>query len=73
MSFATFALNCARLAHRFQLALQPRNPFLHPPAIYFQLRFAGAPRANAASLARQVVPHPRKTRQKILQLRKLDL
>ena len=35
MSFATFALYRARFAHRFQLAFQPRDPFLHATAINF--------------------------------------
>jgi hypothetical protein len=46
---------------------------LHAPAIDFQLRLTRATRADTASLPRQVIPHPGKTRQKILQLSQLDL
>ena len=73
MSLATFALYRARLTHRFELSLEPRNSFLHTPAINFQLRFPRATRADATRLAGQVMPHPGETRQKILQLGELDL
>src|SRR5262245_24305125 len=73
MAFSPLSLNRSRFAHRFQLALQPRDPFLHAPAVDFQLRFTRAACADAACLPRQVMPHPSEARQKILQLRELDL
>src|SRR5205807_4034796 len=73
MSFATFALYRARFAHRFRLPLQSRDPFLHAASINFQLRFPRAARPDTARLPGEVMPHPGKTRQKVLQLRELDL
>jgi hypothetical protein len=73
MSLATFALYRARLAHCFELSLEPRNSFLHAAAINLQLRFARAARADPSSLPGQVVPHSGKARQKILQLSQLNL
>src|SRR5262245_21742947 len=73
MAFSSLSLNGARFAHRFQLAFEPRYSFLHTPAVDFQLRFTRATCANAACLSRQVMPHPGEPRQKILQLRELDL
>src|SRR6266702_17202 len=73
MSFAALSLYRARLAHGFQLPFEPRDPFLHAATINFQLRFARAARPDAACLPGQVMPHPGETRQKILQLRQLDL
>ena len=43
------------------------------PAVDFQLRFARAACPDPARLSRQVMPHPSETRQKILQLRELNL
>jgi hypothetical protein len=73
MAFSSLSLNGSRFPHRFQLALEARNSFLHAPSVDFQLRFTRAACANATSLTRQVMPHPSETRQKILQLRELDL
>src|SRR5204862_3457708 len=73
MAFSPLSLNGPRFPHRFQLAFEPRDSFLHAPAVDFQLRFTRAACADPASLARQVVPHPSEPRQKILQLRELDL
>ena len=72
MSLATFALDCTRLAHCFELSLKPRNAFLHAPAINLQLRFARPPCA-ISGLPRQVMPHPGETGQKVLQLSQLNL
>src|SRR5207302_8875467 len=60
-------------AHFAQLALEPRDAFLDAPAIDFELCLTGTPRADAAALPRQVLPHPREARQQILKLRQLDL
>src|SRR5437660_3900703 len=73
MTFATLSLHGARFADCFELALESRDPFLNAATIHFQLRFARSARADAAGLSRQVMPHPRQSRQKILQLRQLDL
>ena len=73
MAFSPLSLNGSRFPHRFQLALEARDSFLHTPAVDFQLRFTRAACPDPASLARQVMPHPSETRQKILQLRELDL
>jgi hypothetical protein len=73
MAFSSLSLNGSRFPHRFQLAFEPRYSFLHTPAVDFQLRFTRAARADPARLARQVIPHPSEARQKILQLRQLDL
>ena len=73
MPLPALPLDRAHFAHAFELALEPRDSLLHPPPIHFELRFARAARADAAGLARQVVPHPRQPREQILQLRQLDL
>src|SRR5256885_6029463 len=73
MTFAPLALNRARFSNGFQLALESRNPFLDTTPVDFQLRFTRAARADAAGLARQVIPHSRQARQQILQLRQLNL
>ena len=43
------------------------------PAVFFQLRFAGAAQADAAGIARQVGPHFPQPRQRVFQLGQLDL
>src|SRR5204863_6177863 len=73
MAFSSLSLNGSRFPHRFQLALEPRDSFLHTPAVDFQLRFTRAACADPAGLPREVVPHSGEARQQILQLRKLDL
>src|SRR5260370_6534065 len=73
MTITTLAWNGTLLSTRFQLAFKSRNPFLHPTTVDFQLLFTRAPRADAAGLARQVIPHPRQSRQQVLQLGQLDL
>ena len=73
MALAALALHRTNFPHPFEFALQPPDPFLHPPPIDFQLRFARTARADAAALPREVAPHPRQARQQILQLRELDL
>src|SRR4051812_46212379 len=73
MAFSPLSLNRSRLPHRFQLALETRYSFLNAPAVNFQLRFTRTPCANATCLPREVMPHPSQARQKILQLRQLDL
>src|SRR5215211_1151600 len=73
MAFSPLALDSSRLPHRIQFALEPGDSFLHAAAVGFQLRFTRPACADAARLTRQVMPHPSETRQKILQLRKLDL
>src|SRR5436190_496519 len=73
MSFSSLSLNGSRFPHRFQLALEPRDSFLHAPAVDFQLRFTRAACADPAGLARQVMPQSSEARQEILQLRELDL
>ena len=73
MSLASLPLDRARFSDRFEFALQSRDPFLHATTVHFQLRFTRAARADATSLSRQVMPHPRQSRQQILQLRQLDL
>src|SRR5947207_10524879 len=73
MTFASLPLNRARFADRFQLALESRNPFLDATTVHFQLSFTRASGADAAGLARQVIPHPGQSRQQILQLRQLNL
>jgi hypothetical protein len=73
MPFSPLSLNGSRFPHRFQLALEPRYSFLHTPAIDFQLRFTRAPCSDSTCLPRQVMPHPSESRQKILQLRELNL
>src|SRR5262249_51326590 len=73
MASSALPLNGSRFPHRFQLALEPRDSFLHAPAVDFQLRFTRPASADATRLSRQVMPHPSEARQKILQLRELDL
>ena len=73
MAPPSFALDRAHFAHAFQFPLQFRDPFLHPAAIHFELRFARPARANSARLPRKVRPHSRQTREQILQLREFDL
>jgi hypothetical protein len=51
MSFATFALYCARFAHRFELSFEARYSLLHAAAINFQLCFARATRADSPGLS----------------------
>src|SRR6266550_181336 len=43
------------------------------PAVGFELGFARSPQADAAADTRQVGPHPRQSRQQILELRQLHL
>jgi hypothetical protein len=73
MSFTALSLYGACFAHGFQFAFQSRNSFLHAPAVNFQLRFARTACADPAGLPGEVMPHPGETRQKVLQLGKLDL
>src|SRR4051812_12463988 len=73
MAFAALALDGANFAHAFQLTFEPRDSFLDAAAIYFELGFARSARADAAGLTRKVAPHSSEARQKILQLRELDL
>jgi hypothetical protein len=73
MSLPTLTLYGARLTHGFQFAFEPGDPFLHAAAINLQLRLPRPARADPASLTRQVMPHPRETRQEVLQLGQLDL
>src|SRR4051794_36144172 len=73
MAATAFALRRTNFAHRLQLALEARDPFLHTATINFQLRFTRAARADSTSLPRKVRPHSGQTREQILQLRELDL
>jgi hypothetical protein len=73
MAFSPLSLNGSRFPHRFQLALEARDSFLYAAAVDFQLCFTRAACPDSAGLARQVMPHPSEARQKILQLRQLDL
>src|SRR4029453_2429519 len=73
MPFATLSLHGPCFADRFQLPFEPGNPFLYAAAIDFQLRLTRATRPDTAGLPGQVMPHPGKPRQKILQLRQLYL
>ena len=57
MTFPPLPLDRARFADRFQFALEPRDSFLHPPPIDFQLRLTRAAGADSTCLPRQVVPH----------------
>jgi hypothetical protein len=59
MPLPALALHRAMFAHFIEVAFQPRNPFLDPPAIDFELRFARPPRPDAAGLAGEVCPHSR--------------
>jgi len=47
MAFSPLSLNGPRFPHRFQLAFEPRDSFLHAPAVDFQLRFTRAARADS--------------------------
>ena len=62
----------ARL-HLDEPVFQVADARVDEPAIFFQLRFAGAARADAAADAAQVGPHLRKPRQGVFQLGQLDL
>src|SRR4051812_45391024 len=73
MAFAALSLHSACLADLFELTLKAGNSLLHPPPVYFQLRFTRTARPDAARLSRQVMPHASQSRQKILQLSQLDL
>src|SRR5882724_2959008 len=73
MTFAALPLDGARFAQRFKLALEPGDPFLHATTIDFQLCFTRTAHADSAGLTRKVFPHASQARQKILQLRQLDL
>ncbi len=70
---AALALHGAVLAHAAQIAFQAGDAFLNAAAVDFKLCLAGAACSNSACLTRKVGPHSGETRQKILQLRKLDL
>ena len=61
------------LAHFLEVTLQAGNALLHAATVHLELGFAGAPRADAAGLARKVRPHAGQPREKILQLGQLDL
>src|SRR5262249_59070751 len=67
------ALRLAFALDRLQLGLQPRDLFTHHAAVGFQLRLARAARADAAGLALEVLPHAGEPRQRVLELRQLDL
>ena len=57
----------------FKLPLQPRNFFLYPPPIDFELRFSRSPATDTAALPGQVRPHTSKTRQHVIELGEFDL
>src|SRR6266487_5882780 len=73
MTLAPLSLDGARFSDGFEFAFQTRYSFLDAAAIDFQLCFAGTARADSTRLARKVMPHASQSRQKILQLRELDL
>ncbi len=53
--------------------LQVTNAMIDQAPIFFQLGFAGAARANAPADAAEVAPHLPQARQRVFQLRQLDL
>ena len=57
----------------FKQPLQPRDFFLHMPAIGFELRLAWPAGADAGTLPGKVRPHAGQPRQHVFQLRQLDL
>src|SRR5207253_2517626 len=59
MPLAALSLHTPNFAHAFELAFESRDPFLHPPAIHFQLCFARPARPDPTSLTRKMVPHSR--------------
>jgi hypothetical protein len=73
MAAPAFALDGAMLPHIRQVPLQPGDPLLDAPPVHLQLRLTRAPRADAAALAGKVRPHAGEAREKVLQLRQLDL
>src|SRR6185503_20323577 len=64
----------AALAHdSLEFALQLGDPLANPTAVDFELRFARAPRSDAAAEPRQVGPQAGEARQEVLELRQLHL
>src|SRR5712691_3010421 len=68
-----FAELRASLAYLRDVAGDPMNPRPDAPPVGLELRFAGSPRADAAAEPRQRGGRPDEPREKILQLRELDL
>ncbi len=73
--FLAAAGNLALLArlHFVKPVLQVTNAMIDQAPIFFQLGFAGAARANAPADAAEVAPHLPQARQRVFQLRQLDL
>lgn len=66
-------LHFTRTLHIREALLENADAMLDEPAVGFQLRFAGTAHTDAAAHLLKVCPHARKTRQQILELRKLHL
>ena len=63
----------AMLGDVLQPLLEHRDLAANHAAVGFELRFAGSAQPDATADAREVRPHPRQTREQILELRQLDL
>ena len=70
---ALLAADVALLLEPLEPALQERDAAARDPAVGLELRLAGAPRADAAAEALEVLPHAAHARQVVLELRELDL
>ena len=66
-------MQTARAAHVFQPYLDRRDPLADAAPIDLQHFFAGAARADAGALPRQVRPHAAQPGHQVLQLRQFDL
>ena len=73
LAAAPAALGLALAVHRLELALEAGDALVHPAAVALELRFARPARADAAGLALEVLPHAGEPRQRVLELRELDL
>ena len=67
------ALRLALALERAELLAQKGDPAPGHPAVGLELRLAGAPRADAAAEALEVLPHASHPRKVVLELRELDL
>jgi hypothetical protein len=66
-------LDAALTDHSLEVALQPGDAFPNAAAVDFELRLAGAARADPAPESPEVLPHPREPREQVLELGQLHL
>src|SRR5439155_22629270 len=58
---------------RGEVALEARDALADEPPVGLELRLTGSPRADPARLPFEMLPHAGEPRQRILELRELDL